>query len=143
MMLIVMYNQYVYCKEQKLSRPLVIRSSRASGGCVSTTKEIMIFLKAFFGRKLFHTDLIAYTKTYNKIQKSMGPLDYGCGHMRLALDGIRTCFQGHGSLVGHFGSTGSFAFYYPEKDLFFTGDINQMANISIAYRFVMQLAMLC
>jgi hypothetical protein len=48
--------------------------------------------------------------------------------------------MGKGELIGHSGSTGSFAFYYPSKELFFVGDVNQMADPSIPIRLSMQLA---
>jgi hypothetical protein len=44
-------------------------------------------------------------------------------------------------LIGHSGSTGSFAFYYPYKDLFFVGDVNQMSNPALPIRLVIKLAM--
>lgn len=71
----------------------------------------------------------------------MGPICYGGGYMQLPLDGIINLFLGKGELIGHTGSTGSFAFYYPVKDLFFVGNINQMSNPAIPFRLSMQLAM--
>jgi D-alanyl-D-alanine carboxypeptidase len=41
-----------------------------------------------------------------------------------------------------FGLTGSFAFYYPVKDLFFVGDLNQMGNAALPIRLSMKLAMM-
>lgn len=43
--------------------------------------------------------------------------------------------------MGHSGSTGSFAFYYPIKDLFMVGDLNQMGNAALPIRLSMKLAM--
>ena len=45
--------------------------------------------------------------------------------MRIPLGVSRTLFLGKGELLGHTGATGSFAFYYPERDLYFVGDFNQ------------------
>lgn len=50
-------------------------------------------------------------------------------------------FIGKGELIGHSGSTGSFAFYYPEKEMFLVGDLNQMAKPSLPVRTAIQLAM--
>ena len=36
--------------------------------------------------------------------------------------------MGEGEWIVHFGSTGSFAFYYPTQDLFFVRDVNLMSN---------------
>ena len=48
--------------------------------------------------------------------------------------------MGKGELVGHSGSTGSFAFYFPDKDLFLVGDVNQLANPALPIRLAMRLA---
>lgn len=132
---------HVFYKNKALHRPRFIMCSRASGGCISTARELMIFLKAFFGERLFNKDILSKFSFYRKMQLSMSPMRYGCGHMQIPLGSAATLFQGKGELVGHSGSTGSFAFYYPAKDLFFVGDVNQMANPAIPVRLSIQLAL--
>lgn len=119
----------------------LIRSLGASGGCVSTARELMVFIKAFFKGKLFNSAFFHEQKVNNRLQASMLPIHYGAGYMRVPLNGFATLFMGKGELMGHSGSTGSLAFYYPEKDMFFIGDVNQMENPAIPIRLVMQLAM--
>lgn len=116
-------------------------SSRASGGCITTAYDLMIFIKSFFGGKLFSKTAFDKLSIYNKLQVSKGPIYYGGGYMKIPLDGLNTLFMGKGELIGHSGSTGSLAFYYPDKDLFFVGDVNQMANPALPIRLVMRLAM--
>jgi hypothetical protein len=70
----------------------------------------------------------------------MGPLFYGGGYMQIPMNSIYTLFTGKGELLGHSGATGSFAFYYPHKDLFFVGDTNQLANPGLPIMLVMKLA---
>ncbi len=130
----------VYYKSASLHRPQTVISSRASGGCISTARELMVFLKAFFGGKLFDRSVFADASQYRDMQLSMRPLRYGCGHMQIQLGGPATAFQGRGELLGHCGSTGSFAFYHPAKELFFVGDVNQMANPALPVRLAIQLA---
>ncbi len=132
----------VYYKDKLLDRPKIIICSRASGGCISTPRELMIFIKAFFGGKLFSSDVLNKLCSHRKMQFSMSPIRYGSGYMQIPLGGISTLFQGRGEVVGHSGSTGSFAFYHPGKDLFFVGDVNQMANPAIPIRLTMQLAIM-
>ena len=100
----------------------------------------MIFIKAFFGGDLFNKDIFQKLEEYNKLQTTMYPIEYGGGYMWISLNGLSTLFLGKGELVGHSGSTGSFAFYYPQKDLFFVGDVNQLANPALPIRLVMRLA---
>lgn len=130
----------IYYKDESIYRPQYVMCSRASGGCISTAKELMIFIKAFFGGKLFDKDVLN-TWEFRKLQMSMSPIGYGCGHMHIPLGGASLFFQGVGELVGHSGSTGSLAFYYPHKDLFFVGDVNQMSNPAIPVRMAIQLAL--
>ena len=131
----------IYYKNQAIHRPKTVISSGASGGCVTNTQELMIFIKAFFCGKLFNKDIFNSLSIYNKLQSSMGPIYYGGGYMQIPLNGVISLFMGKGELIGHSGSTGSFAFYYPIKDLFFVGDINQMADAALPIRLSMQLAM--
>ncbi|WP_313640306.1 serine hydrolase domain-containing protein [Paenibacillus sp.] len=131
----------IYYKDKSIYRPKVIRSSRASGGCITTARELMIFIKAFFGGELFNKVIFEKLTSFNKLQASMGPIYYGSGYMRIPLDGLITLFMGKGELMGHSGSTGSFAFYYPVKDLFMVGDLNQMGNAALPIRLSMKLAM--
>lgn len=130
----------VYYKDTSFYRPKMIRSIRASGGGISTARELMIFIKAFFRGGLFNKNTFHEIKVKNRIQAPMFPIHYGAGYMRVPLNGLATSFMGKGELIGHSGSTGSFAFYYPERDLFFTGDVNQMVNPSLPIRLVMRLA---
>jgi CubicO group peptidase (beta-lactamase class C family) len=132
----------IYYMDKSIYRPKVIRSSRASGGCITTARELMIFIKAFFGGKLFNKDLFEKLPAANKLQASMGPIYYGSGYMRIPLDGWITLFMGKGEMIGHSGSSGSFAFYYPVKDLFIVGDFNQLGNAALPIRLSMKLAMM-
>lgn len=131
----------IYYKNKAIHRPKFVMSSRASGGCVTTARELMIFVKAFFGGDLFDKSIFDKLSSYNKLQAAMGPIYYGGGYMRIPLNGLATLFLGKGELKGHSGSTGSFAFYYPVKDLFFVGDLNQMANAALPIRLSMRIAM--
>lgn len=130
----------VYYKNRSLARPKSIKSIRASGGAVSTARELMIFIKAFFNGKLFHEKIFHKLSVRNKLQLPMYPIRYGAGYMIVPLSGLATLFMGKGELIGHSGSSGSFAFYEPQKDLFFVGDINQMANPALPVRLAMRLA---
>ena len=134
------YIPMVYYGDKQLYRPQFIMCSKASGGCIASTRDLMIFIQAFFHGELFDKKILQ-SKPYRKLQLSMWPIYYGSGYMRIKMGGFSTSFLGQGDLIGHSGSTGSFAFYYPDKDLFFAGDFNQMKYPALPIRFVMQLAM--
>lgn len=131
----------VFYKNQSLYRPKLIMSLRGGGNTITTAREMMIFLKAFYKGYFFPKSLFEQLSHYRKLQISMGPICYGGGYMQIPLNSVMTLFMGKGELLGHSGSTGSFAFYYPYKDLFFVGDTNQLANPGLPIRLVMKLAM--
>ncbi len=134
------YIPMVYYGDKQLYRPQFIVCSKASGGCITSARDLMIFIQAFFHGGLFDKKILDL-KLYKKLQLSMFPIYYGSGYMRVKMGGFSTSFLGQGDLIGHSGSTGSFAFYYPNKELFFVGDFNQMKYPALPIRFVMQLAM--
>ncbi|MFC0015732.1 MULTISPECIES: serine hydrolase [Allobacillus] len=130
----------IYFKQTKLHRPNYVMSCGASGGVVSTTRELMEFIKAFFQGRLFDKEVFQQLSSYNKLQASMYPIQYGGGYMRVPLEGLPTLFKGKGELLGHSGSTGSFAFYYPEKEIYIVGDLNQSSNPALPIRMAMRVA---
>ena len=131
----------IYYKNKVLKRPKFICSCRASRRAITTAREMMIFIKAFYGGKLFNKAIFDTLTYYKKLQITMGSICYGGEFMRIVLGGLMMLFIEKGELLGHSGSTGSFAFYYPQKDLFFVGDVNQFASPALPIRLSMQLAM--
>src|SRR5690625_4504956 len=130
----------VYYHDNSLYRSDFIMSCRASGGAISTARELMTFIKAFFSGKLFNKTIFNEQNETNRLQVSMFPIRYSAGYMFIPLTGLANLFMGKGELVGHSGSTGSLAFYYPRQDLFFVGDVNQMSNPALPVRLAMQIA---
>lgn len=131
----------IYYKNKCLHHPQLIMSCRASGGCITTAQELMIFSKAFWNGKLFNKNIFKELSFYRKLQAAKGPINYGGGYMQIPLNGMITLFMGKGELIGHSGATGSFAFFYPTKDLHIVGDLNQMANPALPIRLLIKLAM--
>lgn len=132
----------IYYKNESLHCPSLIISCRSSGGGITTAQELMKFLKAFFNGSLFPQNVFQKLSVYRKLQLTMGPVHYGGGYMQIPMNAATTLFIGKGELLGHSGTTGSFAFYYPYKDLYFVGDLNQLANPSLPIKLVMKLAMM-
>jgi CubicO group peptidase (beta-lactamase class C family) len=132
---------HIFYNDKKLERPKLISSCGASGGCVTTPKDLTIFSKSFWNGQLFDKKVFDELSVYQKLQFSKGPISYGGGYMKINAGGLMTMFAGKGELLGHSGTTGSFAFYYPHKDLHFVGDLNQMANPAMPIRFLLKLIM--
>ena len=96
------------------------------GGIVTSNRELMRFIRAFFGGELFSLTHIS-NPTFRPIQ--FHPLKYGSGMMQLSMNPILSIFfAGAHEIRGHSGITGSFAFYCPDKDIFVTGTVNQLSK---------------
>ncbi len=127
----------LYYNDVELQIPLAMSSFGPDGGIVSTAEESMIFLKAFFQGKLFAEEYInTMISEYNRI---FFPLQYGVGIMKFQLPRIFTLFRVYPPLLGHSGLSGSFAFYSPDKDLYITGTVNQLANVGRSYQMLVKL----
>lgn len=97
----------------------------------------MTFIKSFYNALIFNKSLLDFKK-YNKMQSNMGPIRYGVGQMIVPLKSIYTLFTGKGILCGHSGSTGSFAFYYPNKNMFICGNFTQLAYPALPIAFCLK-----
>ena len=58
--------------------------------------------------------------------------------MGFELKGVWSLFGSY-ELIGHSGSTGAFAFYCPEKEVYIVGTTNQATDPAIQYRLMYQL----
>lgn len=114
-----------------------MRSCYASGG-VTTPRELMTFIKAFWNGKLFDKTLFLRQTQGNPLQISFYPIQYMSGYMKII---VSYPFGEKYTLLGHSGSTGSFAFYCPEKELFYVGDIPEISSPSTCVRFVIRAAL--
>lgn len=124
-----------YVEEKTLDRPLYIQSSLAPGGLVSTGKENFIFLQAFFTGKLFNEKHLE-NPSFRSIQ--FFPLKYGAGMMEVELPFLLSPFIDCPEILGHSGSTGSFAFYCPQREIYIVGSMNQVKQqpFQVVYNYL-------
>ena len=117
----------MYYRGRPLHVPKYIASVTAEGGVVSTAAEMMTFLEAFFDGTFFPPATIDELKRWNRIYFP-GQFDYGIGIERQWLPWLMSPFQPLGELLGFWGQSGAFAFHNPQRDLFFTGTVNQLSG---------------
>jgi len=129
-----------YYKERALYRPNAMRAASGSGDAMTTARELMVFLKAFWGNILFSKNTFQKTLKYGRMGLTMCGAHYGGGHVRIQLGTPLTLFKGRGELLGHSGATGSFAFYHTESKFFFIGDFNQLAKPALPIMTAVNLA---
>lgn len=131
------FTPYLYYRDKRLKRDSFIKSIGASGGVITNAAELMIFIKAFWLGKLFDQSILEKLASSSRLQLAFYPIAYAGGYMSIEAG---YPFMAKTLLLGHSGSTGSFAFYAPQKDLFFVGDVNQFAKPSLPVRLVIRLA---
>lgn len=115
-----------YYQSKKLWLPNYIASITPEGGIVSTAKESMRFLKEFFRGGFFPKERISDLKKWNLILPPPSLFYYGIGLEKLFIPRFISPFKPITEVVGFWGQTGSFAWYNPDTDLYFSGTTNQI-----------------
>lgn len=123
----------IYYNDQKLERPKYLASGLAAGGVISTNRELMIFTRAFFQDKLFDKSHVEQP-TFKNIQYPM--VQYGSGMMKIGAPRILSPLFPAPDIIGHSGSTGSFAYYCPSKDIYVTGTVNHINERPCQYIYM-------
>ena len=121
-------------KSKEIHIPLFLNSTR--NDIVSTAKDQMIFLKAFFSGTFFPKERLNELEKWNNI---FFPFKYGIGIQQFYMPRFLSPFQPVPDMIGHCGSTGSVAFYVPDKDVYITGTINQQAQPNIAFQTMIKI----
>ncbi len=126
----------MHYKSGILNIPKAMVAFGPDGGMVSTTEDMISFTKGFFEGKLFPKSYIPEMQEWRKI---FYPLKSGVGIHLFKLPWI---FNPTGALpyfIGHSGLSGALAFYCPEKDLYISGTVNQIAYPEISFKTMVKL----
>ena len=121
----------IYYKDKEIHLPKYMSSIGPEGGIVSTAKESIVFLKAFFNGYFFPKEYFNELKNW-KLLFGPGLFFYGVGIARQPIS-IKDLKNG---LIGHWGQTGSFSFYHQETDLYFSGTTNQFYGQNVAAKMM-------
>ncbi|MEH7224802.1 serine hydrolase [Bacillus sp. JJ1566] len=93
----------------------------AGGGIVSTTGDLLLFMRALVNSQLLKKDTIEKMK--NDCGKFFLGIDYGYGVMKIKT--VPVLMPSKYNSWGNAGSTGSFMFYHPGPDAYIIGTLNQ------------------
>ena len=120
-------------KEEEISISNFLSSTK--NDIISTARDQMIFIKAFFDGYFWPKKRLEELEKWNKI---FFPFEYGIGIQKFSIPAVFTMFRKLPPLIGHAGSVGSVAFYVPKKDIYFTGTVNQQAKPSAIYQIMLK-----
>lgn len=126
----------LYYKAKELHIPKAMTSFGPDGGVVSTSKDMLVFIEAFFNGKLF---LKAYLEELNEWNSIFFPLQSGVGIHRFKLLWIFDPFGSIPELIGHSGLSGALAYYSPKENLYIVGTVNQVAYPETSFRQAIRL----
>lgn len=109
--------------------------SSTKNDIISTARDQMIFIKAFFAGYFWPKERLEELEKWNKI---FFPFEYGVGIQKFSIPAALTMFRKLPPLIGHAGSVGSVAFYVPKRDIYFTGTVNQQAKPSAIFQIMLK-----
>lgn len=126
----------IYFKGSPLLVPRAMASFGADGGLVSTSRDLLRFITAFFTGELFPLGDLDDMRRWNRI---MFPLESGVGLMRFKLPRWLSPFKTQPELLGHSGLSGAFAFTVPSRQMSLAGTVNQIHRPDTSFRLMLRL----
>ncbi len=129
-------------------RPLSIpRALRSVWGVYSTAVDTLVFLRALVGGDLFDEPAtlrlmrepwrtLPAPRDRAALRAPGWPIEYGLGTMRFQLSRALSPLYPVPALIGHTGSTGSWLFHCPERDLLLAGTVDQGSAGPVPFRFL-------
>ena len=122
-------------REATLNIPQAMASMPVDGGIVSTGGDMLAFTRAFFSGALFPRAWLAEMADWRRV---FFPLHAGIGMLQFRLPRLLSPWRRMPVLLGHSGISGAFAFHCPERGIALAGTVNQIANRSRPYRFMLE-----
>lgn len=127
----------LYYKSKALRIPKAMTSFGPDGGIVSTSRDMLVFIEAFFTGKIFPSSYIDQLQEWNKI---FFPMRSGIGIQLLKLPWIFNPTGAVPYFIGHSGLSGALAYYSPKEHIFVVGTVNQVAYPDISFKTMIKLS---
>jgi D-alanyl-D-alanine carboxypeptidase len=125
----------MYNKRQQIRFPLAMASVREDGGMVSTTDDLICFLRGLVDGALLRESPFG-EQPWRRV---FFPIDYGLGVMRIRIPRLMALGGRSPTLYGHGGASGTVAFFDPTTQMLIAGTLNQIAYRSRAYQLMLRL----
>ena len=127
----------------QLDLPLAFDSMGPDGGLISTAADAIGFLRALHadpdGRLATMTarwHRFSFPRDRSALLTPGWPIEYGLGIMRFRAPRVLNAGRRAAALIGHTGSTGSWAFHSPEDGLYLVGTFDNPRAAGAPYRVV-------
>jgi D-alanyl-D-alanine carboxypeptidase len=113
----------VYLGEKDVTTFKSISVDWAGGGLVSTTEDLLLFIRALKNNTLIKEATFDRMRDWARFAKG---IDYGYGLMSFRFKDIFFLMSNKNNMWGNSGSIGSYMYYVPAFDTFLVGTFNQM-----------------
>ena len=128
----------------QLAIPRLIRSFH---GMYSTAADLITFMRALVRGTPFRDPATAgamqtrwsrfgFPLDRAALRAPSWPVEYGLGIKRFQLPRVFNLFRRMPAVIGHTGSTGTWLFHCPERDLYLAGAVNEVTAAALPYRVV-------
>jgi D-alanyl-D-alanine carboxypeptidase len=123
------------------------RAMRAFGDLNSTAADLITFMGALIGGKVFDRPetLELMRGTFHTFGVALSPIapgwpiQYGLGMMRFQMPRWLPPFRSMPEVIGHTGAVGSWLFYCPKLDIITTGTVSQVTAAAAPFRVLSDL----
>lgn len=123
-------------KNAPLHIPQAMAATGPDGGMVANSTDLLVFLQAFFGGRLFPAAYLTEMQDWNRI---FYPMQSGMGMHLFALPKWMTLGKEFPVLMGHSGLSGTLAYYSAEHQLFIAGTVNQINRPDRSFKLALKL----
>ncbi|MHC0038556.1 serine hydrolase domain-containing protein [Pseudoneobacillus sp. C159] len=126
----------LYMRDTDITNNQSLSILYAGGGVVSTTADLLKFMKALVNGRVLQKETIETMK--GDWGKFFLGIDYGYGLMNIKT--VPVLMPAKFNSWGNAGSTGSFMFYHPATDAYIIGTLNQFGYGQKGIRLMLQIA---
>ena len=126
----------LYMRDSDITNNESLGILHAGGGIVSTTSDLLKFMKALVNGQILKKETLEKMK--NDWGKFFLGIDYGYGVMNIKT--VPVLMPAKYNSWGNAGSTGAFMFYHPATDAYIIGTLNQFGYGQKGIRLMLQLA---
>ena len=123
--------------DRDLRLPLLLASCGGQGAVVSTLRDGVTFLQAFFDGRLFDAGL--HDEMLTDWHRIFSPLEYGTGVMRFRLPAVFTGFRSY-EFQGHSGASGVVWYRDARSGTLVVGTVNQLKQRQLPYQLMIRTA---
>jgi len=126
----------VYLDTVEISQFRSISADWAGGGIVSTTEDLLLFIKALKNNTLIKEETFERMKNWTKIERG---IYYGYGLMRFQFRELFFLLSNDLNVWGNSGSIGSYMYYNPKHEIYVIGNFNQIKYEEKHVRFMIKI----